>query len=83
MRGEYFHDTYGTIIPVQSNASEFKTTAFSANIDYRPSSNVALRVEGRYLSSAENVLPTSQGFSNNNFFLALSLAVKFSEKLNK
>jgi hypothetical protein len=83
IRGEYFHDAYGTIIPVQSNASEFKTTAISANIDYRPSSNLALRVEGRYLSSTEDVLPTSQGFSNNNFFLALSLAVKFSEKLNK
>jgi hypothetical protein len=83
IRGEYLQDVYGTIIPVQSNASEFKTTAVSVNVDFRPSSNAALRVEGRYLSSTEDVLPTSQGLSNNNFFLTLSLAVKFSEKLSK
>ena len=71
IRGEYLQDVYGTIILVQSNVSEFKTTAVSVNVDFRTSSNVALRIEGRYLSSTEDVLPTSKGLSNNNFFLAL------------
>lgn len=83
IRCEYFQDEFGTIISVQPNASEFKTTAISFNVDFRPASNVALRVEGRYLSATDEVLTTPSGFSNNNFILALSLAIKFSEKLNK
>ena len=34
IRGEYFQDAYGTIIPVQSNASEFKTTPFRSMLTF-------------------------------------------------
>lgn len=79
LRAEYYQDDNGVIIPVQLNASEFRTIALSANIDYRPNPNIALRLEGRFLQATQEVLPTQNGFANNNFFLTLSLAVKFSD----
>lgn len=83
MRGEYFQDEHGIIMSIQPNASEFITSAVSANADFRPSSNVALRFEVRYLSSSEEVLSASNGFSNENLFYAMSMAVKISETINK
>lgn len=66
-RCEYFYEVFRTIIPVQPNTNEFKTIAAYINSDFHPSSNVAMRIEGRYLSSSENVLPTQSGFADNNF----------------
>jgi hypothetical protein len=78
LRGEYYHDGNGVIISVQPNAYEFSTLAISGNLDYRPFSNVALRLEGRYLKATQDVLPFSDGFKDNNLFVTLSLAVKLN-----
>jgi hypothetical protein len=76
LRGEYYHDQNGVIIPVQPNANEFSTLAVSANLDYCPLENVALRLEARYLKATQDVFPFSNGFKDNNLFVTLSLAVK-------
>jgi hypothetical protein len=78
-RAEYYQDENGVIILVQPNVNEFKTTALSMNIDFKPQPNVALRLEGRYLHATQEVFLTQSGFSNNNFFVTLSLALKLNE----
>src|ERR1044072_6915608 len=44
VRGEYYSDEHGVIV-YTGTVNGFKTTGFSANIDYLPVKNVALRLE--------------------------------------
>lgn len=81
-RAEYYQDA--TEIIIQTNTTNgFQTTGFSFNLDYVPSLSVACRIEGRWLNSRDNIFDTNSSLSNNNFIIAASIAVKFTETLRK
>lgn len=61
----------------------FQTIGLSLNIDYSPSQNIICRMEGRWLNSRDNVFETKNNFTNDNFIIGASIAIKFSEILNK
>ena len=84
IRVEHYNDEAGVIIPT-GTTNGFQTTGASLNIDYIPYENISLRVEGRYLNSKDRVfeMQDNNTFTNTNFVLAASLAIKFSGKLLK
>ena len=84
IRLEYYNDEAGVIIPT-GTINGFQTVGTSLNIDYNPYENISLRVEGRYLNSEDRVfeLQNNNTYTNTNFVLAVSLAIKFSGKLLK
>lgn len=79
-RAEYFEDEHGVIIN-SSTFNGFKTFGFSINFDYKPVENLFCRIEGRYLNSKDKIFQNQGTISNSNFFMACSLALKFSEKV--
>ncbi len=81
-RAEYYQDEAGIIIPTNTQ-NGFKTTSFSWNFDYSPTANLACRIEGRWLKSDDNIFVKETSATNNNFFIAASLAVKFSQSVTK
>ena len=82
VRLEYYQDTSGVIIPIES-LNGFKTSGFSVNIDYTPISNIACRLEGRWLNSNDALFVTQTNPSHNDIFIGMSMAIKFSEILSK
>ena len=73
-RMEYYGDPYGVIIP-PLNLQPFKTSGFSANVDYIVNSNAMWRLEGRWFQSPNEIFYTENGFSRNNFFITSSITV--------
>ncbi len=82
VRAEYYQDKTGIII-LTGTSNGFKTTGLSLNIDYSPVKNIACRVEGRWLNSRDNIFEAKTSTTNNNFILATSIALKFSETITK
>lgn len=82
IRAEYYQDETGIIIPTES-VNGFQTAGLSLNIDYSPSPNIVGRMEGRWLNSRDNVFETKSNMTNHNFIIGASIAIKFSETLNK
>jgi len=82
IRAEYYHDETNIIISTKS-AKGFATKGLSINLDHSPTQNIVCRVEGRWLNSKDNIFQTKTSKSNNNFILATSIAIKFSEILKK
>lgn len=80
-RAEYYVDKKGVIIPT-ATPNGFNTYGFSSNIDYFPKSNLALRLEARYLKSKDPVFENQNGFSKNNFFVTTSLVYKWSPNIS-
>lgn len=78
LRAEYYQDETGIIIPTDT-PNGFSTTGLSLNLDYLPTSNVACRIEGRWLNSQDAVFETSNGPGNSNFVIASSIAIKFEQ----
>lgn len=77
IRGEYYQDQTGIIILTET-PNGFKTTGLSLNLDYSPTSNLAWRIEGRWLKSKDEIFETPESFSNQDFFIGSSIAIKFS-----
>jgi hypothetical protein len=77
LRGEYYQDVKGVIIAT-ATPNGFKTSGLSLNLDYMPMPNVACRVEGRWLNSADKVFERMSGTVRDNVFIAASIAVKFN-----
>lgn len=77
-RFEYYQDKAGVIIPT-GTPNGYDVTGISVNLDYLPSSKVALRVEGRWLNSKDEIFTKGDSFSANNFVLGTSLAIKLGE----
>ncbi len=75
-RGEYYEDKKGVIIAT-GTPNGFKTTGYSLNIDYAPASNVLVRLEGRNLSSKDEVFSKAANTKKNNAFVTASVAVSF------
>lgn len=80
LRAEYYQDKTGIIITASNG---FKTSGFSLNLDYSPAPTVACRVEGRWLNSPGKVFETKNGFTTNNLIIGASIAIEFSEELNR
>lgn len=80
LRVEKYHDKDGVIIATPTS-NGFQTMGVSSNIDYTPASNVAVRLEARWLKSRDEIFPKDGAMSNNNIFVGASIAVKFSESL--
>lgn len=81
IRAEYYQDKSGVIIPTKT-FNGFLTTGISLNIDYSPVKNIVGRLEGRWLHSKDSVFETKTSFSNNNFIIGTSIAIKFSDTVN-
>ena len=81
IRAEYYQDKSGVIIPTNT-FNGFLTTGISLNIDYSPVKNIVGRLEGRWLHSKDSVFETKTSFSNNNFIIGTSIAIKFSDTVN-
>ena len=77
-RAEYYKDKTGIIIPTKTE-NGFETTGFSVNCDYLPVPNLALRMEGRWLISRDEIFETHNGFSDQDFFIAASISIKIVE----
>ncbi|MFN8405985.1 MAG: porin [Sphingobacteriaceae bacterium] len=75
-RGEYYMDRAGTIITTGS-PNGFQTLGYSLNLDYLPTSNVILRIEGSGLNSKDAVFALNNHPCNQNYFITTSMAMSF------
>ena len=82
VRAEYYRDETGIIIPT-STPNGFQTTGLSFNLDFVPNSNIMCRLEGRWLNSKDPIFETSSANTSNNFVIASSIAIRFSEQIGK
>lgn len=81
IRGEYYEDKAGVIIPT-GTFNGFMTSGVSVNVDYAPTENILCRLEGRWLNSKDKIFESNAStFSNNNFILGASIAIKFAQTL--
>ena len=76
VRGEYYSDEHGVII-YTGTKNGFKTSGFSANVDYLPVSNIVLRLEGRTLRSRDKIFVKNENSVDNNTAITFSAAVSF------
>ena len=77
LRGEYYNDKNSVMIATNT-PNGFQTTGFSANMDYKISSNVWWRTEVKNLSSKDKIFVKRNGeATNQNWSLLTSLAVRF------
>ncbi len=82
VRGEYYQDQTGIII-LTGTSNGFRTSSLSFNLDYSPANTIVLRLEGRWMNSKDKIFETKTSPINNNFIIATSVAIKFSEILTK
>lgn len=82
IRAEYYQDETGIIIPTNT-PNGFKTMGLSLNMDYSPTQNIICRIEGRWLNSKDQIFETKTALTDNNFIIATSIAIRFSEILKK
>ena len=75
-RGEYYSDEKGVII-VTGTPNGFQTIGYSLNFDYLPADNVMFRIEGRGLSSKDQIFSMDNKPSTQNYFITTSLAISF------
>lgn len=75
-RAEYYKDKMGVIIPTPTS-NGFQTMGYSLNVDYSPSDNIAVRLEGRLLNSKDKIFTKSNEASNTNSFITGSIGVSF------
>lgn len=76
IRFEYFNDENEIIIPTGS-PNGFKTLSTSLNFDYFPIPELACRIEGRWLSSKDDIFTREGKSTNNDFFISTSIALRF------
>ncbi|MCF3107255.1 porin [Niabella sp. CC-SYL272] len=76
LRGEYFSDPYGTIIPTGTGHG-FKTWGYSLNIDRKITNRFVWRIEGRGLNSKDRIFLNQDLPSKNNFAFTSAIAFSF------
>lgn len=76
LRAEYYQDKDGVIIAT-GTSNGFTTSGLSLNLDYSPIKNVAWRLEGRWLDSADKIFKKENKYTNDNYFIVTSIAVSF------
>ena len=75
-RAEYYSDKNEVIIAT-GTANGFQTLGYSLNIDYCPTQNLMLRLEGRMLQSKDAIFTLNNRQSVQNYCLTGSLAFSF------
>lgn len=76
-RAELYHDKDGVIIATGTEIG-FQTTGYSVNIDWQLHANAVWRVEGRILSSKDDIFTDADGeATNTNTFVTTSMAFSF------
>lgn len=76
-RAEYYSDEEGIIIAT-GTPNGFKTFGYSLNMDFKIMDNALFRIEGRGLSSEDEIFTNEDGEpSKNNFFITTSLGISF------
>ena len=76
VRGEYYADENGVIIATGS-PNGFQTVGASANLDYAIQPNVLWRIEGKVLSSKDDIFSLDRKLSGQNYVLTTALTVGF------
>jgi hypothetical protein len=74
VRGEYFSDRYGVIIPT-GTPNNFQTIGGSVNMDYAPTQALLWRIEARLFSSKDEIYPSASEISKTDGFVVLSAAI--------
>ena len=81
LRGEYYYAERGVLIRSIMPAAldrDFRVAGGSLNLDYLPTSNVAFRVEGRYLNGMKGVFARSDNADNRSYGnVTTSIALSF------
>ena len=77
LRGEYFGDKAGIIIPSVS-PNGFNASSFSLNLDYSPTPSLVCRIEGRMLNSQDDIFELDGGYTNTDYFITASIAINIS-----
>lgn len=75
-RGEYYSDANGVIIGT-GTVNGFQTFGYSLNIDFNVASNVVWRMEGRGLSSKDEIFTLDNNPSTQNYIITTALAISF------
>jgi hypothetical protein len=75
-RSEFFKDKRGVIIAT-GTPHGFATFGQSLNVDYSPADHILFRIEGRLLSSKDDIFDKRSGTVNTNTSLTFSTAVYF------
>ncbi len=75
-RAEYYSDQNQVII-VSGTPNGFQTFGYSVNLDFAVAENVLWRIEGRGLSSKDQVFTMNDKSSNENYFVTTALAISF------
>jgi hypothetical protein len=79
-RMEYFNDKNNVVIPPHPLGSvEIIGTSF--NFDYKPSDEIAVRLEARMFSGGNKQFVKENDFARKNTFISLSMAMKIYKKL--
>ncbi|MCU0404480.1 MAG: porin, partial [Chitinophagaceae bacterium] len=73
-RAEYFGDEENVIMQT-SSGEVFNTSGISLNFDYRPSPEIACRIEGRYFHSKNQIFVKDGTYTDRNFVITGSIAV--------
>lgn len=76
VRGEYYDDENGVIIAT-GTPNGFKISGVSFNADYLPVGNLALRLEGRWLKSRDEIFSKGDVAKDNTTAVTFSAAVSF------
>lgn len=76
LRGEYLSDRRSVVISTGTDRG-FRTTGGSVNLDYRPQSNMMLRLEGRYFRSRDDFFTKEGQPHNSNAAITFSTALSF------
>ncbi len=76
LRAEYFEDKNSVLIAT-GTPNGFQTLGFSLNFDYHVSDHALWRIEGRVLSSEDDIFVRNDGFSATRPYLTTSLAISF------
>ncbi|MDQ2772160.1 MAG: porin [Bacteroidota bacterium] len=81
LRGEYYYAERGVLIrSIMPRAldQDFRVAGGSLNLDYLPTSNVAFRVEGRYLNGMKGVFARADNADSRSYSnLTTSIALSF------
>lgn len=75
-RGEYYNDKKEVIITT-GTPNGFQTFGCSMNLDYLPTENVLIRLEGKMFNSKDKVFMLREQPDHNNYFIVSSIAVSF------
>lgn len=74
-RAEYFHDPNQTII-TSDTKNKIQLSGYSLNFDYKPETNVLLRIEGRMFQNKDKIFMEGNNYINQNYFIITSIAVE-------